>query len=65
MKHKPDKKRLKEIEHVYRSLGLQSKTVRKYLSALGTPPGYTEEEQKIIFIEAGTTSSSSGEFTNA
>ena len=65
MKLKPDEKRLKEIQEVYRSLGLESEEVRKHLAALATLPGQTEQERPIVFIEAGTTSYSHGELENA
>ena len=61
MKLKPNKKRLKEIQEVYRSLGLESEEVRKYLAALATLPGQTQQEHPIVFIEAGATSYSHGE----
>ena len=68
MKLKPDEKRLKEIQEVYRSLGLESEEVRKHLAALATLPGQTEQERPIVFIEAGTTGTTSyshGELENA
>jgi hypothetical protein len=65
MKRKPEKKRIKEIENVYRTLGLQSEEVRKYLVALGTLPSHEEKEKKAVFIEAGTTSFGSGGLTHA
>lgn len=65
MKRKPDKKRLKEIRDVYRSLKLESEEVRKYLTALKILPGYAEQTRPTIFIEAGTTSFGHGEYTNA
>ena len=65
MKLKQSKKRLKELQDVYRTLGLESEEFRKYLIALATLPGQTEQECSIVFIEAGITSYSQGEFKNA
>ncbi len=66
MKHKPvNKKWLKQIEDVYRTLGLQSDEVRKYFTTIGNLPGHAKKERETIFIEAGTTSFSLGELTNA
>jgi hypothetical protein len=56
MKRKLDKKRLKEIQKVYRSLGIESKNIRKYLTKLGTLPDQSEQKEPTIFIEAGITS---------
>lgn len=65
MKPKVDKKRIKEINDVYRSLGLQSEEVRRYLVGLGTLPEYAEQQKETIFIEAGITSLGSGGLTYA
>jgi hypothetical protein len=65
MQDKPDEKRLEEIQEVYRSMGLESEEVRKYLASLPSSLGETEQERPIIFIEAGTTSYSQGEFKYA
>lgn len=65
MKPKVGKKRIKEIDDVYRSLGLQSEEVRRYLVGLGTFPEYAEQQKKTIFIEAGITSLGSGGLAHA
>ena len=65
MKKESDEKRLEEIQEVYRSLGLESEEVRKYLASLPSLFGQTEQKRPIIFIEAGTTSYSQGEFKYA
>ena len=65
LKLKPDKKRLEEIQEVYRSMGLESEESRKYLAALASVPGQTELKRHPVFIEAGITSYSQGKFENA
>jgi len=66
MKRKTDKKRLKEIEEVYKTLGLQSKEARRYFAALGNISNYESQEKKVsIFIEASTGSFGLGEIINA
>lgn len=65
MKYKSSNKRKKEIEDVYRHIGLQSEEVRNYFVALGRLAGLEESEKKIVFIEADITSFGAGEMTNA
>ena len=65
MKGQASKERLEEIRRIYRSLGLESEEVRKYLVALGTLPKQSEQERPVVFIEAGNTSNSHGEIENA
>lgn len=66
MKRKIKKKRIKEIEEVYKTLGLQSEEARRYFAALGNIPVNENQVNKIsIFIEADTGSFGSGEITNA
>ena len=64
MKLKPSKKRLKEIEAVYKLLGLNSEQL-KYFVPLTTLPRRPEGRHPIVFIESGITSESHGEFQNA
>ncbi len=59
------KMRMKEIEAVYRTLGLQSEEVRKYFIALGNMKDLGKKEKNSIFIEAATTSQSSGGWEHA
>jgi acyl-[acyl carrier protein]--UDP-N-acetylglucosamine O-acyltransferase len=66
MKRKIKKKRIEEIEEVYKTLGLQSEEARRYFAALGNIPVNETQVNKIsIFIEADTGSFGSGEITNA
>lgn len=65
MQHKPDEKRLEEVRELYRYMGLESEEDRRYLAALPSLAGQTEKKPTIVFIEAGTTSYSHGEFKNA
>ena len=64
MKLKPSKKRLKEIQEVYRSMGLNPEQL-KYFSPLTPLPQPVEQEQPIIFIESGISSDSYGDFEDA
>jgi len=66
MKGEAGKKRLKEIEEVYKTLGINSREARRYFVALGNTPDYGGEQKKVsIFIEADTGSLGSGEIKNA
>jgi len=66
MKRKIKKKRIKEIEEVYKTLGLQSEEARRYFAALGNIPVNENQANKVsIFIEADTGSFGSGEINNA
>lgn len=64
-KGKVKKERLDEIQRVYRSMGLESEEVRKYLVGLGNWPKQPEQERPIVFIEAGIASYSQGEMESA
>ena len=64
IKRKPSKKRLREIQEVYRSMGLDSETL-KYFAPLMPLPQATEQERPIVFIESGISSDSHGDFQNA
>ena len=64
MNMKVSKKRLKEIESVYRSMGLTPEQL-KHFYALAALAKHTKQERPFVFIEAGTTSDSGGEFQNA
>ena len=64
MERKINKKRLKEVEVVYQSLGLNSEQL-KYFEALGAFARQAEQEPPIVFIESRITSDSEGEFQNA
>ena len=64
MKRKTSKKRLKEIQDFYQSLGLDSEQ-SKYFTPLTTLPEPTEQERPIVFIESGISSDSHGDFPNA
>ena len=63
MKLKPDKKRLEEIQDVYRTLGLDSEEFRKYLVSLAAPS--LEPPRPVVYIECGSTSELQGEFKDA
>jgi len=66
MKTKPEKRRLEEIEEVYKTLGLQDDEMRKYFLLLSNMPTFEKQEGKpIIFIEADTVSFGTGDFANA
>ena len=66
MKRIIKKKRIKEIEEVYKTLGLKSEEARRYYAALGNSPVNEHRGNKVsIFIEADTGSFGSGEITNA
>ncbi len=65
MNGKASKERLEEIQRTYRSLGLDSEEVRKYLTAFGTLPKQSEQDRPVVFIEAGIASYSHGENQNA
>ena len=65
MKIKTNKKRLKEIQDVYRTLGLESEEYRKYLVALALFPEQLEKKRSIVFIEADINSFKYGELKNA
>lgn len=65
MKDQASKERLEEIQKIYRSLGLESEEVLKYLASLGTLSKQSEQKNPVVFIEAGITSSSHGEITDA
>lgn len=66
MKAKSEKNRLKEIEEVYNTMGLNNEEVRKYFSVLYNIPNLEGQEKKtIIFIEADTVSFGTGDFANA
>ena len=64
MNMKVSKKRLKEIEDVYKSMGLTSEQLECF-NALAALAKHTKQERPFAFIESGTTSDSSGEFNNA
>lgn len=66
MKIKSETERIKKIEEVYKTLGLQSEEARKYFAFLNSVPKYEKEEKKIsVFIEADTVSFGTGAFANA
>ena len=64
MNMKVSKKRLKEIESVYRSMGLTSEQL-KYFNALNTLSKQTKQNRPIVFLESGISSDSHGDFQNA
>ena len=64
MNMKVSKKRLKEIESVYQSMGLTTEQF-EYFNALNALSRQAKEEYPFIFIETGTTSDSNGEVQNA
>ena len=63
MKCKPSKKWLKEIESVYRSMGLNPEQL-KHFNALNTLSKQTKQNRPIVFTESGTTSDRDEEFQN-
>ena len=66
MKSKGKTKRIREIEEVYKTLGLQSEKAQKYFFFLSSVPTYEKEGKKIsVFIEADTVSHGTGAFSNA
>ncbi len=65
MKRKPSKRRLREIEKIYRTLGLGAKEARKYFPPFRSIPEPPKKVEEQIFIEVGTTSVSSAEFSGA
>ncbi len=64
-KNKSSKKRIKEIEKVYQTLGLYSEEARKYYTYLGNYPNSSEQEKRATFISAGINSQEIGEINNA
>lgn len=64
MNMKLSKKRLKEIESVYQSMGLTSEQL-EYFNALNILTKQAKQKPPIVFIEAGTTSDSDGEVSDA
>ena len=64
MNMKVSKKRLKEIEDVYKSMGLTSEQL-EHFNTLNILTKQTRREHPIVFIEAGTTSDSDGELSDA
>ena len=63
MNMKVSKKRLKEIESVYRSMGLTPEQL-KYFNALTTLARQGNQERPFVFIESGTTPDRDEEFQN-
>jgi hypothetical protein len=57
--------RKRNIRQVYRELGLDSEALRKYLLSFREGVAESEKKRDIVFIEAGTTSESSGAFDHA
>lgn len=62
---KSKKKRIQEIEKVYRTLGLESDEICKYIISLGSFGENCQKEKRATFIEAGTSSCGFGELKNA
>ena len=63
MKRKLSKKRLKEIQDVYRSMGLTPEQL-KHFNALHTLSKQTKQNRPIVFLESGISSDSHGDFQN-
>ena len=64
MNMKVSKKRLKEIESVYQSMGLTTKQLECF-KVLNILTKQTKQKPPIVFIETGTTSDSDGEVSDA
>lgn len=64
MNLKPSKKRLKEIEAVYKSMGLTPEQLQHF-NALAILARHMREKRPLFFIEAGTTSNSDGDLNDA
>lgn len=64
-KSQRDQKIHKETEELYRTLGLQSEEVRHYLVGLGTMGTQEQNPRRMLFIEAGASSLSSGSYSDA
>ena len=64
MNMKVSKKRRKEIESVYQSIGLTTEQFECF-NTLNMLTKQTRQEHPIVFIETGTTSDSEGELEDA